>query len=76
MEDKIDSYYNEIIGSPLRVYIDKNNTVWFRGKDVASSLGYIKPRNAIATHVDKEHRTTFGELGSPSNDYNEQPNTI
>ena len=30
----------------------------FVGKDVATSLGYAKPQNALATHVDKEDKST------------------
>jgi prophage antirepressor-like protein len=30
----------------------------FAGKDVATSLGYAKPQNALATHVDKEDKGT------------------
>ena len=29
-----------------------NDEPYFVGKDVATVLGYIKPRNAIATHAD------------------------
>ena len=30
----------------------------FVGKDVATALGYAKPENAIATHVDADDKTT------------------
>ena len=30
---------------------------WFVGKDVAELLGYVKPQNAIAAHVDDEDKT-------------------
>lgn len=43
-----------------------NNEIWFVGKDVASALGYIKERNAIATHVDEEDKRVVpiqGDLG-------------
>lgn len=30
----------------------------FVGKDVATALGYAKPQNALATHVDKEDKST------------------
>ena len=33
-----------------------NDEPYFVGKDVATVLGYIKPRNAIATHVDEEDK--------------------
>ena len=43
-----------------------NGEPWFVGKDVASALGYAKPRNAIATHVDEEDKKDApirGDLG-------------
>ena len=33
-----------------------DNEPWFVGKDVAVALGYSKPRNAVATHVDTEDK--------------------
>ena len=35
-----------------------NDNPYFVGKDVAEILGYSAPRNAIATHVDDEDKTT------------------
>ncbi len=32
--------------------------MFFVGKDVARALGYSKPQNAIATHVDEEDKST------------------
>lgn len=37
--------------------IEKDGEPWFVGKDVAELLGYAKPQNAIATHVDDEDKT-------------------
>lgn len=31
-----------------------NNEPWFVGKDVATALGYVKPLNALSTHVEKD----------------------
>lgn len=39
----------------LRV-IEQNGEPWMVGKDVALALGYAKPRNAIAAHVDAEDK--------------------
>lgn len=36
--------------------IEKDGEPWFVGKDVATVLGYMKPRNAIANHVDDEDK--------------------
>ena len=43
------------------------NGPYFVGKDVASILGYAKPENAIANHVDDEDKTSTLIQGSGSN---------
>lgn len=50
----------------IRGFKDENNEPWFVGKDVAEALGYVKARNAIATHVledDKKDAPIQGDLG-------------
>lgn len=57
-------FNNEEFGNIRTVIIE--NEPWFVGKDVAESLGYSKPRNAIATHVyeeDKKDAPIQGDLG-------------
>lgn len=47
-----------------------NNEPWFVGKDVADILGYVKARNAIASHVDDEDKKDApiqGTLGGTQN---------
>ena len=44
-----------------------NDEPWFVGKDVAEILGYAKPENAIANHVDEEDKTSTLIQGSGSN---------
>ena len=44
-----------------------NNKPWLIGRDVAFALGYAKPENALATHIDKEDKTTTLIQGSGSN---------
>jgi len=39
--------------------MEKDGEPWFVGKDVAEALGYQNPSNAIATHVDKEDKTSY-----------------
>ena len=39
----------------------------FVGKDVAMALGYAKPENAIATHIDADDKTTTLIQGTGSN---------
>lgn len=45
-------FSNPEFGNVRTVTIDGNP--WFVGNDVAKALGYVKERNAIANHVDKE----------------------
>ena len=34
-----------------------NDEIWFRGKSIARSLGYLKPLKALHTHVDNKKRS-------------------
>lgn len=64
MENKIKIFENEEFGKIRTIII--NSEPWFVGKDVAVILGYSKPRNAIATHVDCEDKKAAliqGDLG-------------
>lgn len=40
-------------------FIEDGIHVWFKGNDVAGLLGYQRPRNAIADHVDDEDKCTL-----------------
>lgn len=44
-----------------------NSEPWFVGRDVAEVLGYKKPENAIANHVDDDDKTTTLIQGIGSN---------
>ena len=48
----------------IRTMTNEKGETFFVGKDVATALGYSKPQNAIATHVDKEDRGTAPIQGS------------
>ncbi len=64
MENKIKIFENEEFGRVRTVIMD--GEPWFVGKDVAVILGYSKPRNAIAMHVDCEDKKVApiqGDLG-------------
>ena len=49
-------FSNKDLGIELNSYIDKQQNVWFRGKDVAEILGYSKTRDALSRHVDNEDK--------------------
>lgn len=44
--------------------VENDNEPWFVGKDVAVALGYAKPENAIARHVDKDDTLKQGLIDS------------
>ena len=54
--------------------------IWFRGKDIAKTLGYEKTRNAILKHVDDDDKSILEdirrgpEIGAPFK--NEQGGSI
>ena len=58
-------FNNEEFGEVRTVTI--NDEPWFVGKDIAMALGYAKPENAIATHVNDEDKTSTLIQGSGSN---------
>ena len=40
------AFKNEELGFEITSYIDKEQIIWFKGKDVAEFLGYSKTRDA------------------------------
>lgn len=54
--NELKTFQNSEFGE-IRI-VEVNNEPWFVGKDVAVILGYAKPENAIATHVDIDDKTT------------------
>jgi len=64
MGNEIKIFENKEFGKIRTVII--NDEPWFIGKDAAKILGYAKPRNAIAAHVDSEDKKDAliqGDLG-------------
>ena len=65
MKTAIQIFTNEVFGEIRTCQV--NNQIMFVGKDVAQALGYAKPENAIATHVDVDDKTTTLIQGTGSN---------
>ena len=65
MTNGLEIFKNEEFGTVRTLTI--NDEPWFVGKDVATILGYAKPENAIANHVDSEDKTTTLIQGTGSN---------
>ena len=66
MQTKIQVFKNKVFGE-VRTMTNERGETFFVGKDVAQALGYAKPENALATHVDKEDKTTTLIQGTGSN---------
>lgn len=56
MKTNIQIFTSEVFGEIRTCQV--NNQIMFVGKDVAQALGYAKPRNALAVHVDKDDKST------------------
>ena len=65
MNNEIQLFHNDEFGEIRTVMID--GVPWFVAKDVASILGYAKPQNAIAIHVDDDDKTSALIWGTGSN---------
>ena len=65
MSNELSVFTNDKFGEVRTTTID--GEIWFVGKDVAKALGYAKPENAIAAHVDREDKTTTLIQGTGSN---------
>ena len=65
------TFTNKDLGIELTSFIDKQQNVWFKGKDVAEILRYSNVRKAIWNHVDSEdkkqiftHHTSVPKMGT------------
>ena len=52
------AFKNEELGIKMNSYIDKQQNIWFRGKDVAVILGYKDTDDAVRRHVSIENKMT------------------
>ena len=66
MKTNIQIFNHEMFGA-IRTMTDEKGETFFVGKDVAKALGYSKPENAIAMHVDSDDKTTTLIQGTGSN---------
>ena len=64
MNNELQIFNNSDFGN-IRV-VENSGEPWFVGKDIATILGYAKPENAIANHVDGEDKTSTLIQGSGS----------
>ena len=55
-------FTNERLGVEINAYVGKDDIVWFKGKEIANSLGYKCPKSARRTHVDKEYKRMASQV--------------
>lgn len=53
------TYKNNNLGIELTSYIDKQQNIWFLGKDIAKVLGYSDTNQAIRKHVAEEDKNSW-----------------
>ena len=56
--------FNHEMFGDIRTMNNEKGETFFVGKDVAEALGYAKPQNAIAKHVDDEDKSTASIQGT------------
>ena len=64
--NNIQIFNHEMFGE-IRTMTDERGETFFVGKDIAEALGYAKPQNALAIHVDEDDKTTALIQGTGSN---------
>ena len=52
-------YTNEDLEIELTSFIDEKQNVWFRGKEIAEILGYVKTDQAIRIHFDGRYKKSY-----------------
>ena len=56
MEIQKRSYTNNKLNINLNCYIDKDNQIWFRGKEIALLLDYKNPLRAVRNYVHEDDK--------------------
>ena len=57
MTNLIEKKFKNIdLGVEITSYIDKQQIIWFKAKDVAELLGYSNTKKAVLNHVDREDK--------------------
>ena len=50
------NYKNEILNVTMNCYINYKNEIWFRGKEIAETLGNKNTKKAIIDHVPEDDK--------------------
>ena len=58
----VKEFENKDLNISLDAYVDNKQNIWFKGKEVATLLGYEKMTKAISDHVDCKYKIEYGNL--------------
>ena len=75
----VKKFENKDLNISLDAYVDNKQNIWFKGKEVATLLGYKNQRKAIIDYVDCKYKTEYDGLKGVTNCYslkNVQPHTV
>ena len=59
---KIQKFDNELLNCKIGTFINNDNDIYFRGKDIATALGYENTTQAIIINVEAEDKYKLEEL--------------
>ena len=61
---KFQRFDNDLLNIKVGCFIDDRNDFYFRGKDVATALGYENTAKAIKDHIEEDDKNTLEELAN------------
>lgn len=59
-------FENKELNLSIITHIDNKQTIYFKGKDIASALGYTNPRESLRDHVDDRYKVSYEVLSKGS----------
>ena len=64
MSTTFKQFENKELKVSINVHIDGKQNIWFKGKDVALSLGYTDTDQALRKHIDDEYKRVLNNLSN------------
>ena len=64
---QLKKFDNELLNCQIGIFINNDNDIYFRGKDVANYLQYADTTHAIKYNVDDEDKHKLDELWAENN---------
>ena len=67
MELQKTNYKNDELNVEINCYVGKKNEIWFRGKEIASTLKYKNTQKAIRDHVHEDDKKLMAKIRGERN---------